>query len=280
MKIGFRPRLAVAILADLSNEEGVDVTFLKTWALTQLLAWSVLDQRPGKRLPKTKKHKIRTANAKRAGHVALAVLLDQLLQQESSKERDKTLNLMIGLFRAFGGFTIFVQGRGSRVLLSEAKKSIRALRYVYEIVAFLYRYKKYAGDSVRFDIESAKYFVAKNQHEGDDTYGLSKISKIWERYKNAAPYIFAFYFYLSQGLQQTRSVDDIMHLLHLLAAKQERLTQLIGKAAYVADLLGERARQVRQSDFKKIARVEPRLPPFDLEEQAIINSIDPNAAVP
>ena len=90
----FRPGEAVEVLA--GPPEHHEAAFLHTWALARLLAWAILDQRPGKRPPKgarpnsdePKKRKIRTANAKQAGQITLACLLDRHLSrgQKGSEE--------------------------------------------------------------------------------------------------------------------------------------------------------------------------------------------------
>jgi hypothetical protein len=62
---------------------------------------------------------------------------------------------------------------------------------VYRITAFLCRYKKHFGEDDKFNIETAKIFVELDKREGDKTVTNSSISKIWEGYRLAAPYIFA-----------------------------------------------------------------------------------------
>jgi hypothetical protein len=272
----FRPREAVKILAESSR--GEEAAFLKTWALARLLAWAILDQRPGKRRPKKSKPTIRTANARLVGHLTLASLLDQRLKQYGARENDETLRLMLALFSAIGGFGVYVQGRGAKGLLSQAKKTNRKLGYVYRIVAYLCRYKQHIGDDRKFDIESAKYFVEKDEHEAD-TWHLSQISKIWEQYKQAAPYIFAFYRFFSSQLPRAKSPNQVIDFLDKVASNQRRLTRLIGRAAYAADILEKRARNVRLRDFKQIRRVTPALPDFRPEERQIIKSIDREAPI-
>ena len=207
---GFRPRQAVRML-----RHGSEPAFLKTWALARLLGWAIFDQRPGKRLPKTQpgdgKHRperrLRTTTAKRIGHLTLAYLLDRQLQKEDPKTNDETLQEMLTLFTTCGGFGVFVRDRGAKGLLSQAKRANRELGYVYRIVLFLCRYKRYIRDDARFDIDSAKRFVEMVAHEDRDTYGLSKISKIWEQYKQAAPYIFAFYRIFLVAAYQSKSPE-------------------------------------------------------------------------
>jgi hypothetical protein len=273
----FRPREAVETLAESSR--GEEAAFLKTWALARLLAWAILDQRPGKRRPKKSKPTIRTANAKLVGHLTLASRLHQRLQRYGARANDETLRLMLALFTATGGFGAYVRGRGAKGLLSQAKKANRKLGYVYRIVAYLCRYKQHIGNDRQFDIESAKYFVEKYDHE-DNTYKASKISKIWEEYKQAAPYIFAFYWFLSSQLPRAKSPNQVIDFLDKVASNQRRLTRLIGRAAYAADILKKRARNVRLRDFERIRRVTPALRPFGPAELEIIESIDRKAPIP
>jgi hypothetical protein len=108
---------------------------------------------------------------------------------------------------------------------------------------------------------------------------MSKISKIWERYKNAAPYIFASYRFFSFHLRGKIAPDKVIDWLEKFSSDQERLTCLVGRAAYAADILAGKARNVRQGDFKGIDRIAPRMRPFSEEELNIISSIDRQAAV-
>ena len=211
--VKFRPGQAVRILAD--QPENSETAFVRTWALAQLLAWAILDQRPGKRPPKEardgsdepKKRKIRTANAKQAGQITLAYLLDRHLSrgQTGSEEYKEKLRLMLALFMACGGFASCFKGWGAKHLLYDVKDANRQLGYVYRIVDFMCRYSKRSGAAEydpNFTIESAKSFVQLWAHEGKAGYQNSKIAKIWERYKNAAPYIFAIYRFFSFRLKK------------------------------------------------------------------------------
>ena len=94
----FRPGRAVRILANQPKRD--EAAFLRTWALAQLLAWAILDQRPGKRRPKEvrdradelkRRRKIRTKDAKQAEQITLAYLLDRHVSRSriSSEEYKK-----------------------------------------------------------------------------------------------------------------------------------------------------------------------------------------------
>ena len=108
---------------------------------------------------------------------------------------------------------------------------------------------------------------------------MSKIEKIWLKYKDAAPYIFSFYGVISRGLKQkTRSPDEVMEFIAKLASDGPRLKQLIGRAAYAADILNRLAHDVRIDDFKNSERAVPPLPSFNAFELEMINNIDRDAA--
>src|ERR1700687_458086 len=180
----FGPRDSVKIL---DKDFESDAAFLKTWALARLWGWSILDQPPVRRRPQASGTRFRSRNARQVGHIILALLLDQHLAR--SRENESELRLMLGLVRECGGFSAGHHGPGARALLRNAKKSAIELQYVYLITQFMCRYHKYLPDGDKFQIESAKLFVEQNFLKG--SYGESKISKIWEKYRRAAPYIFA-----------------------------------------------------------------------------------------
>jgi hypothetical protein len=148
------------------------------------------------------------------------------------------------------------------------------------------RYKKHSGaaeNDSNFTIERAKSFVELWTHEDNETYTktyrISKIAKIWEGYKNAAPYIFAVYRFFSFRLKRAKSIDEIVDWLEKFASRPERLTQVLGRAAYALDVLTGKARNVRQSDFRNIERVAPPIRAFTETELDIINSIDRQAPI-
>jgi hypothetical protein len=267
----FRPAWAVALLANDPEEE--KRAFLQPWALAQLLGWAILDQRPGKRGVNPK---IRTVNAKQAGQVALAYLLDRHVKrvQAGSATDHQTLLDMLGLYLRLGGFAASLQGRGAKSLVSSAKGANNDLRYVYKVVDYMCRYKQYGGDKLNCNIESAKSFIELSEGNG---YSRRNISTCWEKYKKAAPYIFASYQLFSRGLQKTITPDEVMDWLEKFTSKQKRLTRFVGRAAYAADILTGHARKVRQRDFEGFDRIAPPMRSFTKEELAIIGGIDPAA---
>jgi uncharacterized protein YifE (UPF0438 family) len=286
----FRPRRAVSVLAE--RPEHNEAAFVHTWALAQVLAWAILDQRPGKRpskganlgSDKPKKRKIRTGNAKQAGQITLAYLLDRHLRrgQPRSEEYVEKLRLMIVVFMECGGFASSFKGPGAEDLFDDVKDANRELGYVYRIVDFMCRYGQRpegTENDPNFTIESAKSFVEFCAHEDEATYGLSKIGKIWEKYKNAAPYIFAVHTFSSFRPEKAKSVDEIIDWLERFTSKQKRLMRFLARAAYASDLLRGKARNVRKSDFKDIERVAPPIRPFTGTELDIISSIDRQAPI-
>ena len=121
---------------------------------------------------------------------------------------------------------------------------------------------------MRWEVESAK------------PYKVSKIEKIWLQYKNAAPYIFAFYGYLRGLRREVGSPKLILNSLEEFASDERRLKKLIGRAAYAADVLTGLARDVRVGDFDNIERAAPPLRSFSTIEMALIDNIDRNAPIP
>jgi hypothetical protein len=131
----------------------------------------------------------------------------------------------------------------------------------------------------KLNIETAKQFIVQCAPEGNPTFLSSKIEKIWLTYKDAAPYIFAFYRFLSRGLKQKASPDEVMEFIAKLASDGPRLKKLIGRAAYAADILNVLAHDVRIYDFKNSERAIPPMRSFNDFELAMINNIDRNASV-
>jgi hypothetical protein len=267
----FKPRQSVKIL---DKDPESDAAFLKTWALARLLGWSILDQPPVRRRPQASGTRFRSRNARQVGHIILALLLDQHLAR--SRENESELRLMLGLVRECGGFSAGHHGPGARALLRNAKKSAIELQYVYLITQFMCRYHKYLPDGDKFQIESAKLFVEQNFLKG--SYGESKISKIWEKYRRAAPYIFASY-PMVRALSRMKTVEEVVDGLKRVTSNQQRLTRFVGVAAYAADILDRQAHNIPVSDFRNVTQVAPLLRQFNEKELACINSIDRKVAI-
>jgi hypothetical protein len=267
----FRPREAIEILLDQKRP-----LFFKTWALARLFTWMCLDQRPGRRNPKTghgNRSRFRSKNAKYAGHLTIACLLDRGFQAGQIDKEDDTLRQMFKLFMSSGGFGVFIESpRGVRSLLSRAKKARKQLWCVYQITDYLCRYEKYRSGGSKSTIYYAKQFFEKAR---DKKYSPRIITKFWELNKQAAPYVYAFYPTFSFGVRRVRSIAEATDALEQLAANQEVLNRLLGRAAYAATILKGKARDVREKDFRNVARIEPQLAPFNVDEAQIIEGMGP-----
>jgi hypothetical protein len=278
----FKPREAVRILRDPPLQQ-----FLKTWALARLLGWICLDQQ---------RSSFRDRNAKLAGHLALACLLDRRLRP-SQIQHDNTAREMLGVFMNSGGFRLFVESRlGAKSMLNRARnKATKDLGYVHRIMSYLCRYFRLVtdhgdvADGSKLTLEYAKLFVAnqgrefetkkisgtnKQQEKG---YKITKIGDIWETNKQAAPYVFAFNAVFADILAQAHSIDQLVDGLERLAENQELLNRLLGEAAHAADVLATtRVRGIRKQDFEDVTRVQPRLAAFNDDEMQNIKKINPH----
>jgi hypothetical protein len=277
----FQPGVALKYLVATKPK---DPRFMNVLVLAQLLGWMVLDQRPGQRKKSSSAESGSEAQARlnlvrNALHVGNYVLAQLLRRQRGLKEQDETTMALKELLEARGGVGGYVWMRGSLDLYNDAQKAERELHYVYWIVSYLCRCKKYELDASKFNIETAKEFLAKLAPE-KKPYKVSRIEKIWLQYKNAAPYIFAFYGYLRGLRREVVSPRLILNLLEKFASDERRVKRLIGRAAYAADVLTGLARDVRINDFSDIARSAPPLRSFSTIEMAVIDNIDRNAPIP
>jgi len=262
---------------------------MKIFYLAELLTWAVLDQQPGQRAKKTptenhsadqsrpsagQDRPIKVSKALYAGSYVLALLLHRQRKLQSRGETTKLLKEMLEARAGVGGFA---WAPSYRELYEEARASERELRYVYWIVSYLCRCKKDALDGDKSTIETAKRYI--ENWDPERKYGESAIEKMWLKYRKAAPFIFAFYPYL-RGLRKELSRMRVLNTIEALASNQPRLTRLIGRTAYAADILKERRCGVRISDFNDIARAEPALRLFSPLEKAVIDSTDRKAPLP
>jgi hypothetical protein len=262
----FRPREAVEILADKRRTKE-----LKTWALARLLSRISLDQRPKnaqkRRVDSYKRMRYRASNAKLAGNIVLASLMDR-------RSDDRASLRMFGIFWKSKGFRLFLKSPKSPKSWMRTLTKVREdMVCVYAIVSYLCRYDKHFPDSQKLSIEAAKrFFVAKENKPS----ALSKTSKTWESHKHAAPYIFSFISPLSD-ITQTQSIDEFVDRLEAIALDQKLVDELLGNAAYAASLLKDIARNVHNKAFERIPAIEPRLEVFDTNETQIIESINLDA---
>jgi hypothetical protein len=94
-------------------------------------------------------------------HVGTHVLALLLYRQRRLKRQDETTRILNELLEARGGVGGYVWARGSYDLYDDARMAERELHYVYLIVSYLCRCKKYELDASKFNIETAKEFLAK-----------------------------------------------------------------------------------------------------------------------
>ena len=164
-------------------------------------------------------------------------------------------------------------------MLSGVKNAVdEDLDYVHKMMSYICRYNSHVAnhsefaESRKLTIEYAKRFVEKQQQK----FGLSKISKIWEENKQAAPYVFAFYPVFSQISAQAHSIDELVNILEFLAADQNRIEELLAVARHTVNILTSMAvRNVRQRDFQDVPPVMPKLEVFSADEIHIISAINP-----
>jgi hypothetical protein len=266
----FNLKDAVDILLD--SEKPV---FFKTWVLARLMAWICLDQRGRMRDPRTGRPfrpNRQRRDAKLAGHLALASLLHREIKTGTVDWDDDSLTQAFLLFFRSGGFEGFLESpRGGRGWLKKMKVSTEQILYVHKIMDYLCRHQKFGMAENKFNIECAKKFVEKT----NETVKARTFGKYWEESKQAAPYIFAFYAFLASTLKESASIDQFIDALGQLGKNDQQLNQLLGHAAYAADILVKtKARGVRRLDFRDVRRVEPHLAAFDADECTIIGAIE------
>ena len=177
-----------------------------------------------------------------------------------------------------GGVGGYVWARGSYDLYDDARMAERELHYVYLIVSYLCRCKKYELDASKFNIETAKGVLGQTSPR-KKPYKVSRIEKIWLQYKNAAPYIFAFYGYL-RGLRRQVGWPRLILTPRKGCFRRAAVETINRRAAYAADVLTGLARDVRVGDFNDIERATPPLRSFSTIEMAVIDNIDRNAPIP
>ena len=237
----FRPGDAVKILADKRRAKE-----LKTWALARLLSWMSLDQRPrhphNRRAEVRKRMRSRAKNAKLAGNIVVASLIDR-------RSDDRASLRMFGILLKSNGFRLFLQSTRSPKNWMRTLKEVREdMVCVHAVMSYLCRYKKYGGDPQKLSIEAAKRFAVTKENKPS---ALSKTSKTWEPHTYAASYIFSFISPLLD-IAQMQSIDEFVDRLEAIASDQKLVDEMLGNAAYAADLLKNIARNVHNKDFKGI----------------------------
>ena len=159
------------------------------------------------------------------------------------------------------------------------RKATDELAYVQKIVNYLCLCAQSKVDEKKCTVEYAKIFVEETDNASKEKTGKAlkrtAIGNRWEKNRQAASYIFAFYESYSSVVNGAASIDQFVDMLEQLAINQQRLNQLLGHAAYAADILAKTAHNVRLKDFEDVQRVEPQCTTFNADELEMINRIDP-----
>lgn len=265
----FKPRNSVKILIDHERP-----TYFKIWALARLMAWMCLDQRAARRPSKgqASRRPFRTRNARMTGHLVLADILDSWFQPGRFDKTDDTLKGIFRLFLQSGSFRGFVESaHGGLSWLGRMKKSTERLRYVKKIVEYLCRCEASNINQDRFTIQITNIFIEQTEQK----LKRSAIGKYWDKHKQAAPYIFAFYETYSSSIKDANSIRQFISGIEKVAKDKKQLSRLVGEAAYVANLLNEKVQRVRARDFEGVKPVTPKVNVFNSDEMRRIGSIDP-----
>jgi len=170
--------------------------------------------------------------------------------------------------------------------LHNDKNKRRDLTFVYHIMDFLVR-ATLSGREDICKVKIARFFVEKLKPM-EEQLGASKILKVWDWYRTAAPYIYAFYprLYCADSQQgafaEAKKIteEDWFSCIAQLATKSA-LEECLGHAAFAADVLKKTGtRDVRIKDFQQVPRVGPLLREFDADELLIIKSYDDTGPLP
>jgi hypothetical protein len=274
----FRPKTAIEILCRNGLEPMLEPA-AKTIALSELIAWACLDQegRVKKKPEPPKKHFVMSKAAMRARQLTTAMLLDHQLKMKTNNE--VTQLLMSNIMKA-GGLRVLIEGRSIKSLLKDFRRMDVKLRCVVEIIRYLVRCQCYQCDKKHATIKYAQIFVIESQVQlGLGPNGFSKISKIWEDFKQVAPYLFALFEERSFRPYNARNLDAVLDWLSAFTSRQNRVTRFLGRAASAMDVVKRTSRDQRTSDFGEIERVPLCARPFTVRERNIISKIDLNSPI-
>jgi hypothetical protein len=288
-QIKFSPRKSIRLALMETNTQLPVVT---GWALARLVAWAFFDQHKTKRIPKELRT---TAAAKRAFKPLYAYKAGQLYLLYHAdcyfRKYEKTAHFRkISTEEAATAIHMYFEtgqvrknfGHRGKTLsaLHNDKYRHRDLMFVYHVMDFLVRAKLSRRKDV-CKVKIARFFVEKLNPMGEQL-GASTIEKAWNRYRAAAPYIYAFYprlygVYSSEGaFAEAKKIteEDWISCVAQLATKST-LEECLGHAAFAADVLtGTGTRDVRIKDFERVPCVKPLLREFDVDELLIIESYD------
>jgi len=293
LKFGPANAMRMALL-----KESPELPFIAGWALARLLAWALFDQYESKRIPKEQREnraayrQFRPRYAYKAGQLYLWYHLDYFSRTYETSPHFRRLNADQAVFALEMYFETAhvkkeVSHRGRTLSsLHNDKSTRRDLTFVYHIMDFLVRATLSEREEV-CKVKIARFFVEKLKPM-EEQLGASKILKVWDRYRAAAPYIYAFYpklygTYSSEGaFAEAKKIteEDWFSCIAQLATKST-LEECLGHAAFAADVLEKTGtRDVRIKDFEQVPRVRPLLRDFDADELLIIESYDDTGPLP
>jgi len=169
------------------------------------------------------------------------------------------------------GFIDLVNGDSGTALSEQAKVAFHQTRKVHAITNHIVRCAVYPDPRNRGAIEDAKVFVQK----WDEDCGISAISKMWEKYRLAAPFIYAFHLE-ERSFRPLDAVSsaNVINWARTVVARQGRIQRILGHGAFAVDVLARTAKGQRQADFFGIKRIIPPVRPFSSQERLIMDSID------
>jgi hypothetical protein len=259
----------------------------KPWAAMSLIFWAFLDGRPGKREDKSRRF-IHSGNARRAGNI---LLLKELRRATANKDAlaNNELAEIMRMFEDTEGFANAIVGYPAADLLEECRDNEPRIRLALEIVKYLVRSQSLPEE--KRNIEEAKYFVAKSPEFEDclvfsaepergkkTARGVKTLEKIWAEFSAASPYLFALYSDPTFDASIFNDLDQTIDWVKPFAANAERVSEFLGIAASVADVLSEMSvRKHRRKDFRDVARVPLKLPPYSAAQIEMISTQDRHA---
>lgn len=101
--------------------------------------------------------------------------------------------------------------------------------------------------------------------------GVKTLEKIWAEFSAASPYLLALYSDPTFDASIFNDLDQTIDWVKLFAADAERVSQFLGIAASVADVLSEMSvRKHRRKDFRDVARVPLKFPPYSAKQIEMI----------
>lgn len=290
----FRPSESVHVVL---LKERAEFPFIAAWEMARLAAWALFDQQESKRIAKDERENkavrrpFRPRYAYKAGQLYLWHHLDYFSRRYATSPyfcgmTPKQAALALKLYFETAQVKKDISHRGRTLSsLHNDKDRRRDLMFVYHVMDFLVR----ASLSGRKDVCKVKIarFFAEKIEPMEEQVSASKVEKVWNQYRAAAPYIYAFYpiLYRADGQQdacaEAKKITEEEWICRIARlATKSTLEECLGHAAFAADVLAKTGtRDVRIEDFERVSRVRPSLLEFDAEEQLIFESFDDDAAI-